>query len=143
MKEFWEKLRDLLYDSTDYIIILAVIVGVVFIINWRLDGLFAKDKLGTNDSDEIIENVEDDSEEVNDTEIKEDNKEEVIVHLDIPSGSVLSQIAELLANKDLIQDEKEFVDKAVELEFDTKLRYGEFDIPKGSSLEEILNILAK
>lgn len=147
MKDFFENLRDLLYDSIDYIIILAVIAGVAFIINWRLGGLFSEDNLKINDSEKNVEDVDNDSDKANDTEInKDDNTEdnlETIIHVDIPSGSTLSHIAEILADNNLIQDEKEFVDKAIELNFDTKLKYGEFDIPEGSSLEEILNILVK
>lgn len=150
MKDFFEKLRDLLYDSIDYIIILAVIAGVAFIINWRLGGLFAEDNIKTSDPKENVADVDNDSDKANDTEINKDNEDdntendlETIIHVGIPSGSVLSQIAEILADNDLIQNEKEFIDKAIELNFDTKLKYGEFDIPKGSSLEEILNILVK
>lgn len=47
MKTFIEKLKDFLYDSIDYVIIIAIIVGVVAVIGWRLDVLFAKDTLET------------------------------------------------------------------------------------------------
>lgn len=43
MKGFLEKLKDFIYDSIDYFIMLAIVIGVVFIIGWRLDVLFAKD----------------------------------------------------------------------------------------------------
>lgn len=43
MKNFMEKLKDFLYDATDYLLILAIIIGVGAIIGWRLDILFAKD----------------------------------------------------------------------------------------------------
>ena len=45
MKTFIEKLKDFLYDSIDYLIIIAIIVCVVALIGWRLDVLFAKDTL--------------------------------------------------------------------------------------------------
>lgn len=43
MKNFVEKIKDFLYDATDYVLILVIIVGVVAVIGWRLDMLFAKD----------------------------------------------------------------------------------------------------
>lgn len=43
MKNFVEKIKDFLYDATDYVLILVIIVGVVAVIGWRLDILFAKD----------------------------------------------------------------------------------------------------
>ncbi|MFA5523001.1 MAG: hypothetical protein WDA24_01465 [Tissierellales bacterium] len=43
MKNFVEKVKDFLYDATDYMLILIIIVGVVAVIGWRLDILFAKD----------------------------------------------------------------------------------------------------
>lgn len=43
MKNFVEKIKDFLYDATDYLLILVIIVGVVAVIGWRLDILFAKD----------------------------------------------------------------------------------------------------
>ncbi len=43
MKNFVEKIKDFLYDATDYVLILVIVVGVVAVIGWRLDILFAKD----------------------------------------------------------------------------------------------------
>lgn len=43
MKKIFEWLKDFVYDSIDYIIMLLIIVSVVFVIGWRLDVLFAND----------------------------------------------------------------------------------------------------
>lgn len=43
MKSFFDWLKDFIYDSIDYFIMIAIVVCVVFIIGWRLDILFAKD----------------------------------------------------------------------------------------------------
>ncbi len=45
MENFFERLKDILYDSVDYIIMLAIVIGVISLIGWRLDILFAKDNL--------------------------------------------------------------------------------------------------
>ncbi len=43
MKSFFDWLKDFIYDSIDYFIMIAIVISVVFIIGWRLDILFAKD----------------------------------------------------------------------------------------------------
>lgn len=54
MKKLLEVLKDILYDSIDYIIMIGIIGIVVFIIGWRLDLLFAKDALDIPPMDQII-----------------------------------------------------------------------------------------
>lgn len=157
MKKILGKIRDILYDSVDYLIIIAIIVGVTLIIYWRIGGLFAQDSFekAPGNTEEIADDIPDDSDESNNSDEVDDPGEvdekddaeqddtEDLVHFVIDSGATLSQIAEDLAKKDLIKSEKKFIDKTNELKFDTKLKYGEFDIPKGSSSEEILKILTK
>lgn len=43
VKKVIEKIKDILYDTFDYVIMLGIIVAVVAIIGWRLDVLFASD----------------------------------------------------------------------------------------------------
>lgn len=43
MKKLIEKIKDILYDTFDYVIMLGIVVAVVAIIGWRLDVLFASD----------------------------------------------------------------------------------------------------
>lgn len=43
VQSFFERLKDFIYESMDYILILAIIVAVVSLIGWRLDILFNDD----------------------------------------------------------------------------------------------------
>lgn len=43
MKKIIEKLKDILYDGFDYVVMLGIVVAVVAVIGWRLDILFASD----------------------------------------------------------------------------------------------------
>ena len=54
MKSFFDWLKDLVYDSIDYIIMILIIVSVVFVIGWRLDVLFANDATDIPPKDNII-----------------------------------------------------------------------------------------
>ncbi|NLW21873.1 MAG: endolytic transglycosylase MltG [Tissierellia bacterium] len=187
MKSFWEKVKDILYDSTDYIVMILVIAVVALVINWKIGGLLGKDSIYAlgqtppsieeNDK-EVSENEESDADrdnvdqngegnidgEENDSKIDSnyDNNENNnadnniddnsshqeedsnnIVKIKIPAGSLPLKIGEILESNGLVKDKNEFVEKAIELKLETKLKYGEFDIAKNSSMEDILKILTK
>ena len=165
MKSFFEKLKDVLYDCMDYIIMTLIIIGVILIINWRLGGLFARDAIGElpleipnntiqdkstsnhiskPDNGIIEENNIDEGDREEDNRAKDDEEyEDIVIKLDIPPGSSSTSIAKILFSNDLIEDEDDFINRTVELGMDTKLKFGEFKIPKDSSYDEILNIITK
>ena len=151
MDNFWEKLKDILYDGTDYIIMVVVILIMVLVIHWRLDGLFDKSttQIDANDQVETInkDNSEENANQDGDVSTEEDEKEPIeeenFVKINIPNDALPGKIGEILVESGLIEDKQKFVDKTVEMNADTKLRSGEFEIPKNSTLEEIINILVK
>lgn len=155
MDNFWEKLKDILYDSTDYIIMIITILIVVVIINWRVGGLFKRSKLqepsqkpgqtiGTEDNsyeDDFTNGTEDGEDD--DEESSEPEEDASILTVNIPSGSLPGEIGDILASQGLVESKEEFVNKTVEMSMDTKLKSGTFEIPSNSSLEEIINIISK
>lgn len=161
MKDFVDKIKDILYDGTEYIIMIAIIAVVAFVINWRLDGLFAmnvenSDNNITIDNESAVneynEYVKNTKEETPQEEKTEDNKEddekdaetkEVIVNIVIPSGALPNEIANILVSNGLVESKSDFIDKVVEMGVEKKLKSGTFKIAKGSSLEEIVNIISK
>lgn len=175
MKNLFEGIKDILYDSIDYIIMIGIIGIVVFVIGWRLDLLFAKDALDIPPKNDIavedIENKEPDSsidkpnntvEEVNENTKEEEPNSDVIenapetpnndpisqpvdgkiVKITIPSGSLPSKIGSILESNGLVASKGEFVQKAQELKLDTKLKSGDYEIKTGSTLEDIVKIIA-
>lgn len=173
MKRLLEWLKDILYDSIDYIIMIGIIGVVVFIIGWRLDLLFANDALDLPQKNEIVvdNNTDKDTEPtLNDQEngqvIEENNEvepedkvvenvpEEVkdpidktennkIIKIVIPAGSLPSKIGSILESNNLVSSKNDFVQKSQELKLDTKLKSGEYNITSGSTIEEILKIITK
>lgn len=185
MKKAIEGIKDFLYDSVDYIVILAVVLVVGVVIGWRLDVLFANDMNKTpvsaiteqesdpteeatipdetnnpnEDNDSIITVVEDTpSEETEDqanqeseetTENTQENNDSAsasvdeVILVEIPSGSLGPDIADILIKKGLINSGSEFLKKAMELKLDTKLKSGKFEIKANSSLETIIKIIAR
>lgn len=173
MKKFFEIIKDILYDSVDYIIMIGIVGIVIFIIGWRLDLLFAKDALdmppndiviednnGENKSNEDSNSDKDNSknpsdenngpkEDNNTNNNKDENKPKDtnnsgnMVKFNIPPGSLPSKIGNILAENGLVSSKEDFVIKAQELKLDTKLKSGDYEIKSNSSIEEILKILTK
>lgn len=162
MKKILEKIKDIMYDSFDYVIMLVIVVVVVAIIGWRLDVLFTKD-VDTGSSGVKIEGVHNEDNKPGDDE---DDKEPKVpeanetgtevppvveappvvptgqkVKVTIPAGSLPGKIGSILADSGVISSSRDFIDKAVELKLDTKLKSGTFYIPQGSTNEEIIRII--
>lgn len=51
---FYDKLKDFLYDSLDYLLMIGILVLVVGVIGWRLDVLFEKDTVSAQPTDQVI-----------------------------------------------------------------------------------------
>lgn len=170
MKKFSEKLKDFFYDAIDYILMGVIIVAVAGIIGWRLDVLFddgitkgspigkeiesSKDKkVASRNSTSNKKSKTDVKKEEKKEGKKEDKKEndknddkskkEELVKVSIPKGSVSENIAEILKDNGLIKDESEFMAKAREMNLETGLKYGEYEINKSSSMEDIIKKLSK
>ena len=166
MKKILEKIKDILYDSLDYVIMLVIVLVVIAVIGWRLDVLFAKDI--DNGTKVVVENVhnevddepnDDEEPEVNDYEETEEPKTPIEeptldvpppvvptgenIKVSIPAGSLPGKIGSILADNGVINSSRDFIAKAVELKLDTKLKSGTFQIPQGSTHEEILKIITK
>lgn len=172
MEKFSEKLKDFFYDAIDYILMGVIILAVVGIIGWRLDVLFddsikdapvgkeiesSKDKKiasrnNTSSNKSTAETKKDNNN--SDAAAKKDNKKEndknddkskkeEIVKVSIPKGSVSENVAEILKKDGLIKDEAEFMAKVKEMNLETELKYGEYEIAKPSSMEDIIKKLSK
>ena len=164
MKKLVNAIKDFFYESTDYAIILMIVVVIGVILIWRFNILFSFDisKKPIQDGDEIpIEtnmpeepqgNTPDDQEpsdldnENPDDSTEDDNNpadETRTVMVTIPSGSSAQSIAEILYNKNLISDSGEFIQRSIELGMDTKLKSGDFEITSDMELDEIIKEIAR
>lgn len=163
MSKIVEKIKDILYDSFDYVVMLIIVVVVIGIIGWRLDILFASSKDIPTPPAAIVENVvePDETDEPDEPDETVDAPIELPVaevppvvedppvvkgekiRINIPAGSLPGKIGTILADSGLIDSSRNFIAKAVELKLDTKLKSGDYSIPKGSTYEEILKILTK
>jgi len=200
MRNFIEKLKDILYDGIDYILIIGIIAAIALTINSKLNGIFAvsdveelysessevEKSLEENDkteevssnedevdkeetaSEENVDKTEETSEDnknnnennVDKPEKKEDtskentqtaeetNKEKSdesneVVIVSIPAGSLPGDIGNILTSNGLVESKEVFLKRVAETGTEKKLRYGKFKISKNSTIDEIINILAK
>jgi cell division protein YceG involved in septum cleavage len=65
------------------------------------------------------------------------------ISFNIPEGTVPGKIADILIDKALIEDKQTFLTRSIELKLDTKLKAGDFKIKKGTSLDDVIKIIAK
>lgn len=148
MKKIINAIRDFIYSITDYGLIISVIAVMAVILVWRFNILFNKgiDKNNIGQLPPIIEqpekeNPEEDPEETSETPVEE-QLPVTVATISIPQGSYPSQIADILLSKDLIENKNEFLTRTVELGLDTRLRSGTYNIETGTSVDDIIKILA-
>ena len=163
MNKFIEKMKDILYDMSDYIIIFGIIIGIVFIISWRLDILFPK-TIAIVEPEVTVESksiesklikkplVEPKVEDKAESEIENADEAEtpvepvaepVIVKILIPDDPTVVDVGNVLLNLELIDSIQEFEDKVAELSYEKSFHAGEFEVEKDYSLEEVLNTIAE
>ncbi len=149
-----DKLKDILYDSIDYIIMIGIVVVVILVIGWRLDILFTGSDVAEVPTNEVSEPITDEvapspddtsgnqSNESPETPSNE-NAGSTEVQVTIPDGSLPNDIGKILEESGVIENSNEFVNKAVELGLDTKLRSGSYSLNTNQTIEEIVLIISK
>ncbi len=146
MSKFSEKISDLFYDTTDFVLILLIICSVSGIIWWRLDGLFSEDDSGDSISNiPISENVDksNQSDVSKDLIEEEKDKQKGVIAVTIPDGSLPDVIANILLENHVITDKFEFLKKSQEMELDTKMRSGKYEFDKDESVEDVIRKITK
>lgn len=158
MKKIIDAIRDFLYNITDYGLIITVIVIMALILGWRFNILFNReiDKKIIAELPVIAEPIEENGEKDPELDIDEkppieegpsspnENPEPngVIATIVIPEGSFPSSIGDILINSNLIDNKQNFLNRSMELGLDTRLRSGKFQIQVGTSLDDIIKIIA-
>lgn len=156
MKNVFDKMKDILYNYIDYILILLVVIIIGGIIGWRLEILFDNNKTEAinnnvdtieeiNDNNETSSNEKEDlvqDEEESSSEEDKSNETNEEITVEIPQGSLPPNTAQILLDNAIIDDKTEFLDRAADLGLDTKLRSGNFTFNKNSKLDTVINKLA-
>ena len=145
LNKFRDKIKDLFYDSTDFTIILLVILIVSGIIAWRLDLLFDKhiDKEVVAPTQTVEESVKDSDKPSVDFIEKEKLKQKGTIEVSIPEGTSVDQIAITLQEKGVVANKFEFLKRAEEMGATSKITHGDYKFTKEMSLEDVIKKLSK
>ena len=143
LKKIINAIRDFIYNITDYGLIIVVVAVMTVILAWRFDLLFSRgiDKEMIPDLPIVNEPAEEEPEPVEE-EPAEEIPSGIIASITIPQGSYPSKIGEILLNNNLIESKEEFLTRCVELNLDTRLQSGTFDIELGTPLDDVIKIIA-
>ena len=143
LKKIINAIRDFIYNITDYGLIIVVVAVMTVILAWRFDLLFSRgiDKEMISDLPIVNEPAEEEPEPVEEEPVEE-IPSGIIATITIPQGSYPSKIGEILLNNNLIESKEEFLTRCVELNLDTRLQSGTFDIELGTPLDDIIKIIA-
>lgn len=141
---------DFLYESSDYVIIIAIIAIIGIVIGWRLNILFKTEPLSEIASTETqqeelsktpdisYETEEEDSTLEIDTPISSDEPIKII----IVDESTWTDAAEQLAARGLISNADDLINTANELKMQDKLKCRTFYLNYNESLEKYVLILS-
>lgn len=157
MDNFLEKVKDILYNISDYLVMGAIILVIGIIIFWRLNLILPENpsNVATEESIPPIEanktlgksgdgNLNNNSEEAKDTEPSKDEATEEVktVAITIPRGAPTSNIANILLDNHLIESVGDFEEKVYELNLEKSLRSGDYELKSNMPLENIIKIIA-
>ena len=150
-----EKLKDFIYDKSDLLVAL-LIVGVAALVIWIGINNIMEPYTGNADSTANVE-AEKDPESADSATVEEEGTAEstTAAALDedgvttkaaqiiIQEGETSEQVAEKLLAAGVIQSKSTFFVMLDRMKLAEKLQAGQFDIPAGSSLEDIIHIITR
>ncbi|AOT72348.1 MltG/YceG/YrrL family protein [Geosporobacter ferrireducens] len=182
----FEKLKDFLYETSDIILALVIILIMSTVITWKVTDSLAYNKEkgsifteieqqsneqqpdesidAADDQDLVIisSTPEENSQAETETPPADSEQESTegqaltdpppatteptnptsptaaVIRVEIPSGTSGSGIAKILKDKGLIDNTAKFIARVEELKLASKLKSDTFDIPSGTSLDDII-----
>ncbi|WP_353892067.1 hypothetical protein PRVXH_001391 [Proteinivorax hydrogeniformans] len=114
-----------LFVSEETIVLQAKSLGMI----WEEQN----EKIRQEIYDEVLKKVEDDFRR---------QEEDIYYKIDIPKGSSLKQIAQILKERNIINDEEKFITEAQGLEKSRKLHRGTFFMTETMEIKDIIEILS-
>ncbi|MFQ7472978.1 MAG: hypothetical protein ACLSAO_07650 [Anaerovoracaceae bacterium] len=144
------KIKDFFYNKNDIIIVLIILIAAAFIIYWRIDSIMAyPEKLAekTAQQQETETTSQEDSSSASSTSQEETTAASAAttganVSITITDSDSSISVATKLYEAGLISSDTEFESYISNMGKSSSIKSGTFQIPKGSSNEEILKIIA-
>ena len=148
MKNFLEKVKDVLYNISDYIIIFSIIVGIGLIITWRLDILFPKN-LTDIESNTSVEKENKESKMIEKPELENKDNEGAEVKDEKPKDTETKNVVDEKKDvkpkdteaKDAVDEKKDVKPKDAEVVKKEEPKLIKVTIPADSNPRNIADIL--
>lgn len=141
-------IKDFFYDKNDIIIVLLIIAAAAFVIYNRVDAIMAYPQTIANESSasqtKTVERETNDAnaaaDEATEAEAGESN---TTVHITVEDGDTSISVSQKLAEAGLVSSAEEFESYVSNMDKSGSIKSGTFEIPSGSTDEEILNIITQ
>ena len=136
MKRFFNFVADILYSLNFYIFTLLVIGATVFILYNRVTYMFSNDYLSKSQTEfNSSSNVKTDS------IYTPKNAPIISIKVTIPAGVDIIDKARILHEYNVIDDQEKFLNIIRTYKLEDKVKDGEFEIIRGSTLEDVINLI--
>ena len=136
MKRFFNFIADILYSLNFYIITILVIGATIFILYNRVNIMFSNDYFSENQI-----GVKSYSKVEADSYYSPGNAPVIGIKIVIPTGIDIIDKARILYEYDVIDDQEKFLNIIRTYNLEDKVEDGEFEIIKGSTLEDVINLI--
>lgn len=163
-----EKVKDFLYDISDFVFSLLIILVIFILVSWKLADTMQFSFLNGFNSDDTVEfgdnidpsigdidtNIIEDTTDTTDVTVPDDTtdtetpdtSDDVLVEIkdidfEIAPGTSPGAVADSLEAQGLVSSASEFTSKLVERELDKLIRAGSFTLSTDMSIDEIINKL--
>ncbi len=166
-----ERIKDFIHDYSDVMLSIAIVAAMVFVVHWNLGAIFHDPSVIVPQGDQRHVSLYEESSEATDEPEQErpdagerthadlepspPDSEDMVVEAEpvapepgtivtvmIPSGTPGIGIANLLAEHQLIEDPRDFVEAAEAMDLSLRLKSGTYEIPAGSTVEEMVLIIS-
>lgn len=156
-QNMFEKIKDFLYDISDIVLSLLIIAVIFYSVSWKITDTLSVDMTSpsetsssdapstespvivvTPDPTEPVESTEETT--VPETEPPTDAPE--LLTFTVPEGATGYGIGEKLQAEGFITDVNAFVQRLIQMGFDSKLRSGSFKLSKTDDMDTLIKVLA-
>lgn len=142
------RIKDFFYNKNDILIVLIIVAAAAFIIYTRIGVImeYPEKAAQTANNTEVQSTEQDNSAPAEETNKKKDENAEsesnTIISITIEDSDTSVSVSQRLAEAGLVSSAEKFENFIANNDKSESIQTGTFEIPSGSSDEEILNIIA-
>ena len=135
-------IKNFIYNISDILVALLIIAAAVLIIGWRVDAImqYPQELNAQHDASAAVAAASD-NDAAGAADKDSENPAAKSVTVTVVQNDTLSTIAQALVSSGAISDAQQFIDAVNAANAATKLKFGTYTIPAGTSIEEIIQMM--